>query len=86
MAWVEVECPNEDCKGREVCHLTTCRCGGKGRVPGDDPHTFEDCPEEADITPHRWMAEHRNATHSHPSEWGPSIDCGYCGTEGEVAE
>jgi hypothetical protein len=86
MAWVEVECPAEDCKGREVTHTGECRCKGTERVAGDEPYEFEDCPEEPTVIPHRWMAFHYNATFHRPSEWDASISCSYCGTDGELAE
>jgi hypothetical protein len=82
MPWVEVECPNEKCPGREVTHTTECRCKGSGRVMDDDPHTYIDCPEEPVIIPARWSANYRPARAHEPGDFDNTIHCPSCGTEG----
>lgn len=85
MPWVEVRCPNEKCPGREVGHASTCTCEGTGRIEGEVPRTFEDCPD-GDVVPERWMAFWRSTTLTRAGEWEASICCPACGEEGEESE
>jgi hypothetical protein len=81
MPWVEVECPNETCPGREATHTTACVCKGSGRVMGEQS-AYVDC-DAAVTEPLRWMAWWSNATLHMAGEWGASIHCPRCGEEGE---
>jgi hypothetical protein len=80
---VEVTCPNEECPAREVTHSSACRCKGSERVPSEDGPGWEPCPEEAEVIPHRWMAEWLPTTYRRLGDWGPSIYCSGCGEEGQ---
>jgi hypothetical protein len=86
MPWLEVECPNEECPGREESHPYSCACKGSGRAPREDGPGYEDCDGDPDIVPERWLAFWRNSTLTQPGEWAASIHCPKCGEEGEEVE
>lgn len=84
MPWVEVQCPNEECPGREVSHPPNCSaCGGTRRRPAAEHGGYVDCDVEDDVVPERWQAYWRNTTLSMAGEWAASIHCPRCGEEGE---
>lgn len=86
MAWVEVDCPNEKCPGREVAHRLDCACKGTERLQRDDGPGTVVCDEPDDVVPERWLAYWRNATLTQPGEWAASIHCPACGFEGEEVD
>jgi hypothetical protein len=81
MPWLDVQCPNEQCPGREVHHPDNCRCGGTGRVPGSDPHEFHDC-DEGEVVPARWSAHYVPPSREQPGDFDNTIHCPSCGEEG----
>lgn len=83
MPWVEVQCPNEKCPGREVAHPMNCVCKGTERVARDDGPGTIACDEDDDVVPHRWQAFWFNTTLTRAGEWDASIHCSSCGEEGE---
>lgn len=86
MPWLPVQCPNEECSGREVCHTTDCRCRGTERVHGEDPHSYEECPEEPTVIPARWQALYVPGNREAPGDFDNTIYCSACGEEGEAAD
>lgn len=85
MPWVEVQCPNEECSGREVIHPRNCRCEGTGRLPDGDPHKFKDC-DEGEVVPARWQANYVPGGGDVPGDFDNTIHCPSCGEEGVDGE